>query len=189
MANYPTLIESSAVASNGTFAYSAGGFANEIGATGATYRYDPVANTWTPLASMQTPAYDAAVAYAANVNKVFVFGGDNDTSGVLNTTQIYDIASNTWTMGAAMPDFRIWARAAYYSANGKIYVIGGYDSGFNETSQVWEYDPVANTWDTSRAPDPVTQGGSGLSIVGQYIYVAGGGFGSSNAHNRYDIVG
>ena len=70
----------------------------------AIYRYDPVANSWTPLANVTIGFYDAGIAYAANTNKIYVFGGLDPNFSVLATTQIYDIASNTWTMGAPMPD-------------------------------------------------------------------------------------
>ena len=89
-----------------------------------------------------------------------------------------------------MPAGRYAASAAYYGANGKIYVIGGFDSNSNETNQTWEYDPVADSWDTSRADIPVGMAGAGYSIVGEFIYLAGGwggGSGSTN-HYRYDIV-
>src|SRR5439155_7375390 len=112
--------------------------------TNAFYRYDPIANSWTPLASMPSPVFDAHSAYAANVNKVYVFGGA-DFNQIVNYTQIYDVAANTWTTGAAMPDARAWPNVVYYSGNGKIYVIGGLDATFTEQGQTWEYDPVTNT--------------------------------------------
>jgi N-acetylneuraminic acid mutarotase len=186
VANYPWTVESTAVCSDGTYAYSAGGYAGGINQPlNAFYRYDPVANTWTQLANLPEPVYDAHAAYAANVNKVYVFGGDG-----LNTTYIYDIASDTWTAGAVMPDFRSWPNVAYYNGNGKIYVIGGLDSGDNEQSQTWEYDPVANTWNTSRANDLTPQGGAATIVSGQYIYLAGAyNFrNASTVHNRYDPV-
>jgi len=43
--------------------------------TDAFYRYDPVANSWTPLANVTIGFYDAGIAYAANTNKIYVFGG------------------------------------------------------------------------------------------------------------------
>src|SRR5207248_4231516 len=65
-----------------------------------------------------------------------------------------------------------------------------FDSTFTETNTTWEYDPLTDTWNTSRANVPIPLGGSGYSIVGQNIYLAGtwnGGLGS-NVHYRYDIV-
>ena len=144
-ANYPLVIESPAVTSNGTFGYSAGGF-DAVGGvpTNAFYRYDPGANTWTPLANVTTGFYDGGIAYAANTNKIYVFGGLDPNFFVLATTQIYDIASNTWSMGAPMPDAagRYFPAAVYYPSNGKIYVMGGFDGAtFSEQSQTWELRP------------------------------------------------
>ncbi len=186
VAPYPEILESTAVSNDGTFAYSAGG----RGPTNGFYRYDPVANTWTTLAPLPLALYDARSTYAANVNKVYVFGGFV-SGNVLNTNYIYDIATNSWTTGVPMPDGRYFPNVAYYGVNGKIYVIGGFDPSFTEQGQTWEYDPVANTWNTSRTNDPVPQGGSATSIVGQYIYLAGslGAGGGTNFHYRYDVLG
>src|SRR6267378_1348998 len=189
VANYPLVSESVAVASDGTFAYAAGGALNGV-PTNSFNLYDPVANTWTALPNVPGAFYDAPAVYAANTNSVYVFGGLDATSSVSNVTQIYNITTGTWTTGANMPDGRYFASGAYYSGNGKIYVIGGFDPTFAEASQTWEYDPVANTWDTSRASIPVAMGGAGFSIVGQNIYLAGhwnGGLASTD-HYRYDIV-
>ena len=191
VAPYPLIIESTAVTSDGTFGYSAGGFAGSP--TNAFYRYDLVANTWTPLANMTTGLYEAGIAYAANTNKIYVFGGIDAQGFVLNTTQIYDIATDTWTIGAPMPDSagRYFPAAVYYPGNGKIYVMGGFDGvTFSEQSQTWEYDPVADTLYTLRAPIPVPMGGAGYSIIGQFAYLAGhwnNGLASTD-HYQYDIV-
>src|SRR2546421_1004151 len=189
VANYPLIIESPAVASDGTLGYSAGGIS--LGTPQNTfYSYDPVADSWTTLPNLPGGFYDAPAVYAANTNSVYVFGGLDATFTPSNVVQIYDIAGGTWTTGAPMPGARYFASGAYDASNGKIYVIAGFDSTFTETSTTWEYDPVANTWDTSRANTPIPLGGSGYSIVGQNIYLAGtwnGGSGST-VHYRYDIV-
>ncbi len=186
VANYPETLESPAVCSNGTLAYSAGG----RGPTAGFYSYDPVADSWSTLAPLPQPLYDARSTYAANVNKVYVFGGLDPSNNTLNTTYIYDIASNTWTTGAPMPETRFFPGVNYYTGNGKIYVIGGFLDVFSsDANQTWEYDPVADTWDTSRTPIPVGMGGSATSIVGQNIYLQGsfGGSGATDLNYRYDI--
>jgi hypothetical protein len=189
VADYPEVLQSPAVSSDGTFAYSAGGANNFVPTTGV-YRYDPVANTWTTLAPLPSALFDAGTAYAANVNKVYVFGGLDVNGIVLNTIYVYDLGTNTWTSGAPMPDSRFFPSAAYYAGNGKIYVAGGFDSNLVEQGQTWEYDPVANTWNTSRAPIPVPMAGAGYSIVGQFMYLAGhwNGGAASTDHYRYDIL-
>ena len=189
VANYPAVIQSPAVSTDGTYAYSGGGSDNFVPIDGF-YRYDPVADMWTTLASLPQALFDARATYATSVNKIYVFGGLDAGSNVLNTTYIYDIATDSWTTGAAMPAARFFPAVAYYGANGKIYVIGGLDGSFLEANQTWEYDPVADTWDTSRTSIPVAMGGSATSIVDQNIYVAGsyGATGGTTFHYRYDIL-
>ena len=189
VANYPAIIQSPAVSTDGTYAYSGGGSDNFVPIDGF-YRYDPVADMWTTLASLPQALFDARAAYAANLNKIYVFGGIDAGFNVLNTTYIYDIATDSWATGAAMPAARFFPTVAYYGANGKIYVIGGLDASFVEASQTWEYDPVADTWDTSRTSIPVAMGGSATSIVDENIYLAGsfGATGGTTFHYRYDIL-
>ena len=187
-ASYPEIVEAPAVASDGSYAYSAGGALSLI-PTNGFYQYDPVADLWTALAPLPQALVDALAAYSANVNKIYVFGGLDAGIAVLNTTQIYDIATDTWSTGASMPDGRYFLNVVY-SSNGKIYVIGGFDTNFGEASQTWEYDPVADKWDTSRTDIPVAMAGSATSIVGEYIYLAGSyGSGGTNLHYRYNISG
>ena len=107
MANYPLVIESPSVCSDGTFAYAAGGRdAATFQSTDAFNRYDPLLDTWTPLANLPNAVGDARSVYAANTNSIYVFGGitDFDVGTVTNLVQIYDVAADTWTTGT--PDAR-----------------------------------------------------------------------------------
>ena len=176
--------------SDGTFAYEGGGYsfsaADNINQFG---RFDPVANTWTPLAAVpDLNNGEASAVYAPNVNKLFVFGGEEVSLGtVVNTTRIYDIGTNTWSTGAPMPDVRAFMGSGYY--NGKIYLVGGYSTGNVDPSfgQVWEYDPVLNTFNTSRTSMPITMGGPGFGIINGHIYIAGGrDINNTNLNTLYD---
>ena len=164
--------------SDGTFAYEGGGYSfyysDNIDDFG---KFDPVANTWTPLAPV--PDLNNCMAsgvYAPNVNKLFVFGGERISSAtVVNTTRIYDIATDTWSTGAPMPDVRAFMASGYY--NGKIYLVGGYSTGSIAPAflQTWEYDPVANTFATKTSiPASAGFGGAGSGVVNGHLYVAGG---------------
>jgi Kelch motif len=191
VANYPLVIESPAVCSDGTFGYVAGGRDSATFlATDAFNQYDPVANTWTPLASLSQPIRDARAVYAANTNSIYVFGGIDINELVSNVVQIYDLASGTWTTGTPMPAERFFPATVYYDPTGLIYVAGGLDGTFFETDTTWIYDPVAGTWDTSTAPNiPVVMGGSAVSLVGQNMYLQGSfGAGATNLNYSYDIV-
>ena len=56
----PTDLYGAAGASNGTFFYAAGGYSFSSGMTLAVFnRFDPVANSWTAMASMPQAAKDA----------------------------------------------------------------------------------------------------------------------------------
>lgn len=186
----PTDVYGPAISSDGTVAYVAGGYSFSAGGTVTQLvRYNPVSNTWTPLAPV--PDLNNAMAsgvYAPNVNKFFVFGGNNPTTAtVVNTTRIYDPVAGTWSAGAVMPDVRAFMGSGYY--NGKIYLVGGYTTGNVDPAfgQVWEYDPVLNTWNTSRASMPATLGGPGFGIINGHIYIAGGrNLANNNLNTLYD---
>ena len=70
--------------SDGTFAYEGGGYSFSVGGTINQFgKFDPVANTWTPLAPVpDLNNAEASGVYAPNVNKLFVFGGDDPTTGI-----------------------------------------------------------------------------------------------------------
>ena len=114
--------------SDGTVAYEGGGYSfstgdniNEFG------KFNPVANTWTPLAPV--PDLNNALAsgvYAPNVNKLFVFGGEElTTATVVNTTRIYDVASNTWStrVRTCLMCERSWPRATIVGTGRSIWWV------------------------------------------------------------------
>ena len=55
-------------------------------ATNAFNQYDPVANSWTPLAPLPQAIRDARAVYAANTNSIYVFGGIDDQLGLSSTS-------------------------------------------------------------------------------------------------------
>ncbi len=191
VAPYPIVVESQAMCTDGTFAYSAGGrdAANFL-ATTAFNQYDPVADSWTPLAPLTQATRDARAVYAANTNSIYVFGGIDITELVTNIVQKYDLGAGTWSTVTPMPAERFFPATVYYDPTGLIYVAGGIDGTFLETDTTWIYDPVADTWDTSTAPNiPVVMGGSAVSLVGQNMYLQGSfGAGATNFNYTYDIV-
>jgi len=176
--------------SDGTYGYEGGGYAFSTGDNVSQFlRFDPAANSWTPLADVpDLNNGEASAVYAPNVNKIFVFGGEEiEFAIVVDTTRIYDIATNRWSNGASMPDIRAFMASGYY--NGKIYLVGGYNSGLVDPSfgQVWEYDTVNDSWNTSRASMPATLGGPGFGIINGHMYIAGGrDLNNTNLSTLYD---
>jgi N-acetylneuraminic acid mutarotase len=185
VADYPTGIIAPAVATDGVYLYSAGGYLG--GSVDTAYRYDPVVNVWNALPTLPTALQDARGAYAPSTNSFYVFGGQAGNNGpTVATTYKFDIAANSWTAAALMPDARSLPGVAYCTATGKINVIGGFDSTYVARNQTWEYDPVADAW-RSRANVPTAVGGGGTSATGQHLFVAGGNTGP-RTHYRYDVA-
>ena len=133
VANMPLDLYGAGATSNGTFAYAAGGYSFSTGTSVNVFnRYDPVANTWTPLAPMtDSLTLMPSAVYSPINNKIYVFGGEdgNPPNANSNATRIYDIATNTWSAGANMPDVRSFMASGYNTANNKIYLVSGYNTG------------------------------------------------------------
>src|SRR5437016_7694998 len=195
--NMPIDLYGAAGASDGTYFYAAGGYSFSLSNTLAVFnRYDPVANTWSPLPDMPQSAIMATAVYYPTTNKIYVFGGEDAVSGTnYNITRIYDIASNSWSTGATMPDVRSFSAGGYSPATGKIYIISGYNTGFVDSAQpnTWEYDPVADSWTdlTGSAPFPHPAGGMAFGGINGKLYIAGGRDAANtiiNLRSEYDPV-
>jgi len=150
----PQGLYGAAGASNGVFAYAAGGYATDTGTTLDTfYRYNPVNERWeTFIQPMPAPVAMASAVYYPTTNKVYVFGGvDPNTHVVSNTTKVLDVTANEWSTAANLPAPRYSMAAAYNAANGRIYLSGGFSTDNPPTPQAttWEYNPATNTFTAS----------------------------------------
>ena len=95
--------------SDGTFYYTGGGY-DGTNVHSDVFKYDPVANTFTPLASAPDQFFlSQAVIFN---NKIYSIAGFN-LGGQSTTTRIYDIAGNSWTTGTAIPEAQWLVRCRY----------------------------------------------------------------------------
>jgi subtilisin family serine protease len=157
--------------SDSTFVYAGGGadlvsgiFHDEL------LRYDPVNDSWTPLApSLDQHALSQAVYFNG---KIYNMGGSGATE-ITDTTRIYDVATNTWTTGAPMPQALDLMATALW--NGVVYVAGGYNGTWVDT--LYAYDIASDTW-TALPPlpqpldAPAASGPSTVSYILQAVSMA-----------------
>jgi MYXO-CTERM domain-containing protein len=109
--------------------------------------YDPVANTWTNLA---TAPYDIGDTGSATLSD----GRILDSTRAGTEIQIYDPTSNTWSMGASLPagfgsgDENAWASLQ----NGNVLAVG------YATSGAAIYNPSTNKWTKTTVPSGFNTG-------------------------------
>jgi PKD repeat protein/N-acetylneuraminic acid mutarotase len=154
-------------------------------------RYDPLSDTWTPLAPM--PHGRNHAASGTDGSRFYVFGGRGSGSGDGNvvadgfdTLQIYDPVTDAWVSSLdpgspldPLPQARGGMGKAIYF-QGEFYVMGGETvTGAGATSggvydRVDVYDPVGNSW-RQQARMTVARHGIFPVLVGERCFVAGGG--------------
>lgn len=160
--------------------YVAGGFRNVM-ASDLVDVYDPVANTWTPLASM--PATRDHACGAAIGGELIVAGGRTvQTNSPRPDVWSYDPGTDTWTPRAAMPTGR--GGMGCGAIGGKLYTAGGEGNPAVPSgvfANVEAFDPATNTW-TELEPMPNPKHGVAGAVWGDALYLCGGadqeGFGA-----------
>jgi subtilisin family serine protease len=172
-------------ASDGTSVYAGGGLGDGFTVHNDLVRYDPVADSWTPLAP--SPDYYFAAQAVYFNGKIYNIGGFDQAFQPTNTTRIYEVGTNTWTTGAPMPTaLGIMATTLW---NGIVYVAGGSPDFVNVVNTLYAYDIAANSWVTL-APMPQALSEPGFGTINGKLYVAGGGdgFAPLNTLYIYDIA-
>ncbi len=169
-------VEDAAIAVDGGFIYAMGGSLEPFtGQSTAVDRYDPVANTWAPMASMGTPR-GGATAQAIG-GKVYIAGGTDASGDSVDSVEVYDIASNMWSsLVAPMGSVRDHPMSAVHG--GKMYVFGGRiraggTTVNGELNTVEMYDPATDVW-TPRAAMPSGRRTGLTGIIRGKIHVLGG---------------
>lgn len=133
------------------------------------YVLDPVAGSWTKLASASDTREDPAHGFIDG--KLYAVGGWGPTGTPDAKLEIYDPASDSWTTGASAP--KPYAGSGTAVLDGKLYMIGGCTSDSCGTTDASVYDAGTDSWSQIAAyPEPISWEACG-AIDGQ-IYCAGG---------------
>src|SRR5436190_6415043 len=175
---HPVVTSGNAVASQGGNVYSFGGIVNNSAIVSA-YKYSPLTNMWTPIASL--PAPRGWFSGASDGTYIYLLGGVDQNFTTTATLWRYDPASNTYN--TSLPSYTIptYFHASAY-LNGKIYRIAGAAIGTDYHVEV--YTIATNTWSMA-ANYPFANHNLMAAALGSYIY-AGGGNASPDKTWRYD---
>src|SRR5207247_5955785 len=108
--------------------------------------YSPAANSWSTVASLNTPRFDLAGAAGAD-GRIYAIGGVDSNGTVFNTVEALSFTTApAWSTVAAMPTKR-YTLAAAAGADGRLYAIGGFNvNGILNTVEA--YNPFTNSWAT-----------------------------------------
>lgn len=182
LADCPERLSESAVTTDGTRLYAAGGyFTNPDGsqtfATTDVWTYDPAANAWSPLVSLPAPRAVGGMVYLDGA--LHFFGGSDASRNDCSDHWVLDLADAAphWTASTPLPAARNRFGAAVL--DGRIYLVGGqtgFDNGGVPTASVLEWDPARpDAWrPAADLPKAQSHLGSAAAVVSGRLVVAGG---------------
>ncbi|MBI2552029.1 peptidoglycan DD-metalloendopeptidase family protein [Candidatus Uhrbacteria bacterium] len=148
-----------------------GGFLqDEFFTTNTGWKYDPVADSWNPVTTVDAPAGSASHTAVWTGSEMIVWGGEDWLSDPVNTGGRYD------------PDLEAWIPTSTFNApsarylhvsvwTGSEMIVWGGDGGFGERYLLsgGRYNPTTNTWTatstTSTDQNAPTSGGEGYTAV------------------------
>ncbi|HUS16296.1 MAG TPA: S-layer homology domain-containing protein [Chloroflexia bacterium] len=166
---YPTPIRQPAVATQGSFLYSFGGFADLVAQAGS-YRYDTALNTWTAIAPL--PAPRAFAAAASDGFYIYIVGGRDLSGTAMNTLYRYNPTTNTYAILTPFPTGAEQHAVVYLA--GKLYRIAGQNNNGTEITTVDIYTIGTNTWAAAAAYPRALTYVAAVALNG-YVYAGGGG--------------
>ena len=149
------------------------------GDSGDLYVLDPVAGTWTKLASATDPR--EAPGHGFIDGKLYAVGGWGADGNPDPKLEIYDPATDTWTTGASEPVPHAGVGSAVL--DGRLYQIGGCDIACG-TTDASVYDAASDSW-SSIAPYPEPVSWTSCAGIAGKVYCAGGATESGDVQHAY----
>jgi hypothetical protein len=141
--------------------------------------YDSAADRWTLLKAL--PGARDHVGIAVHEDRIHVIGGRFNTFEYnTNLHHVYLPERNTWEERAALPTTRsghglVLYRSRLFAMGGEAgLVVNGHITNARVFGQMESYDPATDAWQ-HHAPMPTPRHAVGAALLGDTIYVAGGG--------------
>ena len=178
LADFPTTVQDNIAEFSGGKLYSGFGFDGTVDIN-KLYSYDPVAGTWTQLASATDTRESPAHGFIGG--KLYVVGGWGPSGDPDPLMEIYDPATNTWSTGTAAP--APYAGSGSAVIGSKLYVVGGCAANCG-TTDVYVFDAGAGTW-SKLAAYPETTSWVSCGDVQNKLYCAGGTDGTNTSQHAY----
>lgn len=162
------------------------GGTNSSGNMSSCVAYDPVANSWSALASMPTALQGHTMTLLFD-GRVLVAGGD-DGFGETTSSYIYDPSGNAWITGNPLQSAR-FGHAATVLPNGTVMISGGVQqvapipgSPANALKTVEFFHPFADFWADGGGGDVFSLGPRSFHTAtlapNGFVYFFGGANGS-----------
>jgi hypothetical protein len=155
--DYPLPRGSVPAAAIGGLIYTSGGL-DKFTDSDDSFKYDPVANTWTAIANI--PRATGETRAVVINNEMWVLGGGETPPNPSNEVDIYNPCSNTWRLG---PPFVTARRHFPADSDGssRVWLAGGYDSVNTLLNTTEVYGPsVCPTPTPTPTPTPITISGT-----------------------------
>jgi len=136
--------------------------------------YDPRTNRWSSAAPLpRGHGRDHIAAIAAVNGQIHVIGGRFARSDrMTDQHDVYDAKTYSWHAEAPLPTARSGGPGVLY--RGLILVMGGERPGGPMYLENEAYDPKAKKW-LSLAPLPEGRHATGAVVIGDTVYIPGGG--------------
>src|SRR5687768_14015002 len=143
--------------------------------------FDAATNTWSTGASMTFNRGHHTAGAVIN-GKFYVCSGRGP--GAQRALEVYDPQTNNWTRLADAGVHRSGIAAA--AVNGELYIFGGEEGGVHKEVEV--YNPPTNTWRRIQPDWPIPRHGIWASVIGNKIYIPGGGIEENYNPTTYNHV-
>jgi uncharacterized protein (TIGR03437 family) len=126
---------------------------------------------WEVRSPMPVAATEVASAYLNGT--IYTVCGLTET-GWATEMSIYDVRRDEWRRGPALPIAGGADHCNFAAAGGKLYLVGAIRIGSAFVDgNTYEFDPQTNSWQTVARMN-VPRGASGVAVINNKIYVAGG---------------
>ncbi|MBN1343010.1 MAG: PEP-CTERM sorting domain-containing protein [Phycisphaerae bacterium] len=131
-------------------------------ASNSAYRYDPVTDAWSTLASMPTARSNFVTAVIDE--KIYCAGGNAHWPNATSRVDVYDPSTNQWSTVASMPESRGAAKGGTF--RGDLVYTDGLRDAFTPRRNGLSYDAGSDVWSSL----PSVQPGSLLGGEGGFLF-------------------